>query len=231
MRRRPLRGRPRSQNGHDMTTDQLIDLLVANLKPVDRERTARALSAALMVGAAAAFAAMLLILGPDPGLFNGGEDLDLFSVKLLFTLSVVAAAAALLPQLARPAPKQRRLLMFVSLPFLVILMLAMMAPATSHWSTWSGIIVGKDWLTCLIAIPLFAIIPFSAVVLAMRTGAPTDQTGAGAVAGFVAGGLGAAACGFACPDESIPSIAIWYGLTIGICAGLGATLGPRLLRW
>lgn len=217
-------------NEHDMTTDQLIDLLVADLKPVDHQRTARALGAGLLVGSAAAFAAMLLILGPDPRLLSG-QNLDLLSVKLLFTLSVVATGAALLPHLARPAPKQRGFLMLVSLPFLVILVLAIIALTTSQWPTWGVIIVGKDWLTCLIAIPLFAIVPFSAIVLAMRMGAPTDQECAGAVAALVASGLGAAACGLACPDNSIPSIALSYGLTIGICAAFGAGLGPRLLRW
>lgn len=213
-----------------MTTDQLIELLTADLKPVDRRRTPRAISAALPVGAAAAFATMLLILGPDPRLLSS-PNLDLLFIKLLFTLSVIATAAPLLPQLARPAPEQRGLFMFVSFPFLVILIVAVMVLATSHWSTWGGIIVGKDWLTCLIAIPLLAIVPFSAVISAIRTGAPTDRRGAGAVAGLVAGGLGAAACALSCPDESIPSIALWYGLTIGMCAAFGAGLGPRLLRW
>ena len=27
------------------------------------------------------------------------------------------------------------------------------------------------------------------------------------------------------------SIAVWYGLTIGICTTFGAKLGPSLLRW
>jgi hypothetical protein len=38
------------------------------------------------------------------------------------------------------------------------------------------------------------------------------------------------ACSFPCLDGSFPSIVLWYGLTIAICAAFGAKLGPGLLR-
>jgi hypothetical protein len=34
-----------------------------------------------------------------------------------------------------------------------------------------------------------------------------------------------------CPDEFLPRIALWYYLSIGICAGAGAARGPSVLRW
>ena len=45
-----------------MTTDQLIALLVADLKPVDRRSILRPLIVGVAIGVAAAFGAMLLIL-------------------------------------------------------------------------------------------------------------------------------------------------------------------------
>jgi len=92
-------------------------------------------------------------------------------------------------------------------------------------------IVEKDSLACLPSIPLLAVLPFTALIWALRAGAPTDQTRAGEIAGLVAGGLGAMACAFPCADGSLPSIALWYSLPIGICAAFGAKLGPTLLRW
>lgn len=213
-----------------MTIDKLIELLAADLKPVDRQRTARALSAALVVGAVIAFGAMLLVLDPSPEMFSGRNPMFL-SAKLAFTLSVVATAGVFLPQLARPGARQRGLLVFVALPFIVIAVPATAALISAHWSTWTSMVLGKNWLTCLVSIPLFAIGPFTAVVWALRTGAPIDLTSTGAVAGLVAGGVGATACALPCVDESFPSIALWYGLAIGVCAGFGARLGPWLLRW
>lgn len=54
-------------------------------------------------------------------------------------------------------------------------------------------IVGVDSATCLIAIPLLAVMPFATLIVALRMGAPTDQMHAGAMAGLAAGGHGALA--------------------------------------
>jgi hypothetical protein len=53
----------------------------------------------------------------------------------------------------------------------------------------------------------------------------------GAIAGLVAGALGAAAFAFHHPGGSVPFIALWYGGSILLCTLVGAILGPRLLRW
>jgi len=62
-------------------------------------------------------------------------------------------------------------------------------------------------------------------------GAPTNLTLAGAIAGLVAGALGAAAVVVHQTGDSIPFIALWYGGPVALCALVGAILGPRLLRW
>jgi hypothetical protein len=91
--------------------------------------------------------------------------------------------------------------------------------------------MGTHWLLCLYCIPLFAAIPFILLVWALRLGAPTHLTQTGAMAGLVAGAVGAAAYAFHCPDDSLPFIALWYGAAIAGCAAVGALLGPRVLRW
>jgi hypothetical protein len=88
-----------------------------------------------------------------------------------------------------------------------------------------------NWATCLFCIPLFAAIPFVALIWVLRKGAPTDLKRTGAIAGLVAGALGATAYAFHCGDDSMPFIAIWYGAMVALCAFIGALLGPRLLRW
>jgi hypothetical protein len=213
-----------------MRTDHLIALLVADLKSVDRARVSRAPILASLIGAAAAFAAMLLALGPHPEVF-AAQSLGFLSIKLLFTLSTVATAGAFLPQFARPGAEGHGFLLVVCLPFAAIGILAAVPLAATDWGGWSGMIFAKGWLTCLLYIPHFALAPFAAVVCGLRAGAPTELPQAGAAAGLVAGGLSATACAFSCPDESIPAVAVWYGATIVACASIGARLGPRLLQW
>jgi hypothetical protein len=92
-------------------------------------------------------------------------------------------------------------------------------------------ILGTEWVTCLFCIPLFAVVPFALLIWAVRKGAPTNLKRAGAIAGLVAGALGATAYAFHCPDDSLPFMAIWYGEMVVLCAWIGARLGPWLLRW
>ncbi len=52
-----------------------------------------------------------------------------------------------------------------------------------------------------------------------RTRTPSSRAGAGAAAGLVAGGLGAAAYALSCPELAFSFVAV------------GALIGPLLLRW
>ena len=92
-------------------------------------------------------------------------------------------------------------------------------------------VVGGEWLECLLSIPTIAIVPFAVTIFAVRRAAPTNLFRAGAVAGLVAGGVSAMAYAFHCTDDSLPFVAVWYGGTIVLCTLAGAALGPRLLRW
>jgi len=213
-----------------MTTDQLITLLAADLKPVDLRRILWAVIVALVIGTAAAFGVMLLIFGSRPEM-PGLSNPDLLVIKLLFAFAVVMTGAKVLPRMARPGTETRSFPALIFTPFVAIAAAAVVVLGSAHFSSWIGMIVGKDSLTCLLSIPLLAILPFTALTWALTIGAPTDRTRAGEIAGLVAGGLGALACAFPCADGSLPSIALWYSLPIGICATFGAMLGPRLLRW
>ena len=213
-----------------MTSDQLIDLLVADLKPVDRRRILHAVIVALAVGLAAALGVVTLIFVVPPKLLDG-QNLEFLLIKLFFASAVVATNAVSLPQLARPRAPMRGTPAFAFIPFAMIGAAAAAALASARFSAWPGMIVEKDSLTCLPAILLLTILPFTALVWALRVGAPTDLMRAGAIAGLAAGGLGAFACAFPCTEQSLPSIALWYGFPVGVCAAVGAKLGPNLLRW
>jgi len=119
----------------------------------------------------------------------------------------------------------------VALPFLMIMLLAAISLAAAPSSHWEKMIVGDQWLECLLSIPIIAIVPFAVIIWALRQTAPTDLVRTGALGGLVAGAVSATAYAFHCVDDSLPFVALWYGGTIALCTLAGALLGPRLLRW
>ena len=213
-----------------MKTDELINMLGTNLEPVKSGQLRDTLIIALSVGAVAAFCLMLAMFGL-PGAPPAGEYPGLKVLALAFTLGLVAAGASSLTKFARPGVSTGKLLVLIALLFFCVLSAGLVALAFAHPTAWGGMIFGPQWAACLICIPLLAALPFASLVWALRKGAPTNLTGTGALAGLVAGALGATVLAFHHSAGSIPFIAFWYGGPILICAVVGAILGPRLLRW
>lgn len=211
-----------------MKTDQLIDLLSTNVEPVKSGHLKKTLVLALLIGGVAAFCVMLTAVGLRSQV-SDKLDPGYLVVKLLFTISLVVLGAMLLTRLMRPGSGERNTP--AVFPFLMIACAGIIAVAFGEPMAWGRMLFGMHWVTCLVCIPLFAVVPFAALIWALRRGAPTNLTQTGAIAGLVAGALGATAYAFHCPDDSVPYIAIWYGTLVAFCGLIGAILGPRLLRW
>jgi hypothetical protein len=120
---------------------------------------------------------------------------------------------------------------YLLLPIVLVGAAGVVALGLAPPTAWAEMMLGTHWAMCLVCIPLFATLPFAMLIWALRRGAPTELALTGAIAGYVAGALGAAAYSLRCPDDSLPFIAIWYGGSILFCAVVGGRLGPRLLRW
>ena len=213
-----------------MKTNELIDMLSTNIEPVKGRRVWSALAAALVLSGAASFCLMLMTVGLRHDA-AGTSRIGIFVPKLSFALSLVLIGGAMLSKLNRPGQDLRGLLRIVFLPFIVVGIAGAVSLALKPSTAWDRMLIGTTWVACLFCIPLFAIIPFIALIWVMRRGAPTNLKRTGAIAGLVAGAVGAAIYAFHCPDDSLPFIAVWYGLMIGACAWIGAKLGPRFLRW
>ena len=213
-----------------MKTDQLIDMLSTNVEPVKSGQLGKTLAWALAIGGAAAFCVMLATVGMRTDA-TGASHIGYLALKILFMLSVIGTGTALLMKLIRPGQEARKLFRFLFLPFLAVGFVGIVALALQPSSAWDRMILGTEWVTCLFCIPLFAIIPFALLIWALRKGAPTNLKRTGAIAGLVAGALGATAYAFHCPDDSLPFMAIWYGAMVVLCAWIGARLGPWFLRW
>ena len=103
---------------------------------------------------------------------------------------------------------------------------AALSLASAPSSHWDRMLVGHMWLECLVSIPIIAVLPFAALVWAVRRfAAPTDLVRTGALAGLAAGGISAMGYALHCMDDSVPFVALWYGGTIAFCTLAGGLLG------
>jgi len=213
-----------------MKTDQLINMLSTNVEPVKSGQLKKTLILTLVVGGLAAFFMMLATVGLRAGA-GGWFHSGFMILKLVFMLILISAGTALLAKLIRPGQNGRKLYTVIFLSFLAVGLAGICALALEPPTAWDRMIMGTEWTTCVFCIPLFAILPFATLIWGLRRGAPTNLRRTGAIAGLVAGALGAVAYAFHCPDDSLPFIALWYGVMVALCAWIGAMLGPRLLRW
>ncbi len=213
-----------------MKTDDLVALLSTNPEPVDRRSVVRTLCVAFAAGSTIALGIALVGLGVRPDVMTA-HALFFLAVKLLFAIAIVSLALVYLTRLARPGGERRTSSLLVATPFLVIVVLAAISLWFAPNSHWDRMIVGDQWLECLVSVPIIAIVPFAVSIWAVRRAAPTDLARTGAFAGLIAGGVSAMGYALHCTDDSLPFVAVWYGGTIVLCTLAGAALGPRLLRW
>jgi len=211
-------------------TDDLVKMISTNLEAVDSREAPRLIFISAGLGAAVALAAMMLLLGIRTDLLEQ-HALLFVMVKSAFAGAIIGISLANLTRIARPGGERLVSFTLGLSPFGVALVAASVSLALAPLSDWKAMIVGQNWLLCLVCIPLNAIVPFAGIIWAMRQLAPTNLTLAGAMAGRAAGGISAFAYALHCTDDSFPFIALWYGLTIALCAVLGGVVGPRLLRW
>ena len=213
-----------------MRTDDLIAMLSTNVEPVDRRQLVRTFGAAFLIGGATAVGVVLLGFGLRTDVTNTDAFVSLV-LKNGFTVGVVALASVYLVKHARPGGEKGSSLTPLALPFVVVMALAAISLASAPHAHWNAMLLGDQWLECLLSIPVIAIVPFAVIIWAVRQAMPTDLRRAGALAGLVAGALSATGYALHCVDDSVPFIALWYGGTIALCTLAGAALGPRLLRW
>jgi hypothetical protein len=213
-----------------MKTDDLVALLSTNPEPVARRLVARTLGVALGTSSILALGITIVGLGVRSDLMTA-RALIFVVIKLVFAVAIVSLALIYLTRLARPGAQRKTSSLLIAMPFLVIVVLAAISLGLAPSSHWDKMIVGDQWLQCLVSVPVIAIVPFAISIWAVRRAAPTNLARTGAFAGLIAGGVSAVAYALHCTDDSLPFVAVWYGGTIVLCTLAGAALGPRLLRW
>jgi len=213
-----------------MKTDDLVAVLSTNIEPVGRGLVGRTISIAVAGGAAVALGLVFAVLGLRADLTTIRATIFML-LKIAFALAVIGVAMRYLLRLARPGAERGLSPLTIAVPFAAIALLGAISLGFAPSSHWNRMILGDEWLECLLSIPIIATVPFAVIIFAVRRAAPTDLVRTGAVAGLVAGGVSAVAYALHCTDDSLPFVAVWFGGTIVLCTLAGAALGPRLLRW
>jgi hypothetical protein len=211
-----------------MKTEELIRALVLDgARPV--VSISRALSIAALLGSVLSSLLFAAILHPRADLAHALST-PAFAFKVLLVLALVIAAGTVVVDAARPVPaaRWRRLLLCVlALLAAGVVVELVLRPA----DTWLGRLIGHNAVHCLSLIPLLSLAPAACLLIALRRGAPARPAVAGAIAGLLAGGLGALLYAVSCSEDSPLFVATWYSIAIALVTGATAIAGSRLLRW
>ncbi|MDM0013204.1 DUF1109 domain-containing protein [Variovorax sp. J22P168] len=213
-----------------MKTDRLVSMLAAQLEPVPRHRTSQRLWLALAVGLPFAVAWAWMAFGPRRDLIQA-MFWPMFWVRLLFGVSIGAAGFVIVHRLARPGVRVRRAWVGLAAPLLLIWVLALVALWAAPAGERAELVWGQTWRSCGASIAMISLPVFLTALWALKGLAPTRPALAGAAAGLLAGGTGAAVYAFHCQELAAPFIAMWYVAGIALPVVAGAVVGARLLRW
>ena len=213
-----------------MRTDDLIDSLSSNLKPVRPSAMTLALLVGLVCGAVAATGLMLGWLGLRPDLAFAVRTAP-FWMKFVYTALLALVGFFLADRAGRPGsrlmPASLLILLAVGMIGAVGLVQVMQAP---RW-LWMPMFLGESYLVCPWRIVVLSIPILIGVLLMLRRMAPTRPALAGAVAGVLSGAAGATVYGLHCGESSALFTAFWYTLGIAVVGGVGALAGRFALRW
>jgi len=220
-------GLPES-DGSGMKTHDLIGLLATGAGPAPRAVAARRLLPVVVAGGALSAALAVGMLGLVPDRMLVGQALW---TKIGYSTALMGAAGWLAARLARPAAPAAAAWRGVAAVVAVMLLAALASLAAMPGEERLPALLGHSWSICPWTVLGLSLPALAGTLWALRGLAPTHPRAAGTAAGLLAGAAGACGYAWACTEESTVFVAAWYSLGIALTAGLGALLGPRVLRW
>ena len=212
-----------------MMTINLIDRLASEAKPVEPFALRRHLATGLVAGGAASLALVLAIYGVQPGLDTFAHGAPL-AMKAAYAVTLGGIALALAAALSRPGDDARGWGLLLA-PAVALAALAAWQLSAAPMARWPALMLGGTWDRCPWRIALLSLPVMVGLVLAVRREAPVHLRRAGAAIGLLSGATAATLYALACPEDSAAFVLVWYSLGIALATGIGALLGPRVLRW
>ena len=209
---------------------ELVENLIADADPVrPLPPPGRRLDAwlVLSLGAVLTVVALLLHVRPDvtTAIVTGP-----FLCAVGSSLAAAWAVAWLALRAAIPGEEPgRREMRFAIVLSVAAILVVLLAPARTPASLASFVGIG---LRCLLGTLMLAAVPWAALLLALRRGAPVTPGRAGALAGAAAFLMAAAGMRFVCSIDEAFHLLAWHTAPIAAGAGVSALVGAAWLgRW
>jgi len=213
-----------------LKTEDFVSLLAAGVEPIDARRSTRRYVLAITGGMMGALAITGGVLHLNRALSQ--EMLEpMFWLRDAYCVILGSLGVLAVTRLARPGIRLGVVAAGIGAVVIAMWLFAALKLLTAPAQDRAHLLLGTTAAVCPFLITLVAAPLFVAFVWALRGFAPTQLRSTGAALGFAAGSLGALAYSLHCPELTAPFIGVWYLLGMLIPAAIGATLGPRLLRW
>lgn len=213
-----------------METEKLIDALSADLSPTSAQQIPRSFAAIAVLGGISGVCLVIWWLGLRVDLMDAMHGPMLW-IKATYAALLGLGGDLALERLSRPTGSGRNGILLATAILLVVLAagaLQLMATAPeARMALW----MGQSAQQCPVRILILALPVLAAALLTVRRLAPTRLALAGGAAGLFAGGVAAAAYSLRCGETSVAFLSTWHSLGVLLSTGLGAALGPWVLRW
>jgi hypothetical protein len=216
---------PRTPPSHDA----LVEKLVADARPVRPLRAPRVRLAAWLVLALLVVLVSAAIMHVRPDLTEAIGTLS-FLIGVATPFAAALMAAGLVLRLAVPGEEvDLREIGFAVLLSAASVLLVLLAPIAAPASLAS--FVGAGW-RCLLSTLVMAGLPWAALLVALRRGAPVAPGPAGAFAGAASFLVAAAGMRIVCSTDEALHLLAWHAAPIVAGAGISALVGVAWLgRW
>ncbi|MBN3754457.1 DUF1109 domain-containing protein [Paraburkholderia sp. Tr-20389] len=213
-----------------MKTDDLIGLLSNQVTRIERGAVARRFVKALLLGGLGSLILMSVVFGVRHDLASVART-TIFWAKMAYPLAIAVGAMLAVMRLGRPGARTGYSWALIALPFVAVWAASMFVlDGAAPGGRWA-LVLGHTWRTCPFNIMLLSLPTFPAVFWAVKSLAPTQLRLAGAVAGLLASSTATIVYCLHCPEMSPAFWSVWYAIGMLVPAGIGAWLGPKLLRW
>lgn len=213
-----------------MKTDELIDRLASDLRPVPPDALVRLLIRVLLLGSLASAALILLGHGLRPDLADA-IHLPAFWIKSIYPLMLSGIGIAAVMIISRPGGRPRFSGLTALAIYLALLALGLGQLHAAPAEDYPRLIFGISAWFCPFIILASALPVFAAIIFFLRRSAPTNLRLAGCIAGLTAGSIGAWTYSWGCIENGLPFVALWYTLGILLSGIVGLATARPLLRW
>ena len=212
-----------------MRTEELIQRLAVDLRPVPRGAVPLRLLLGVAAGTLVSAALFLWLIGPRPDLMVAMDSTP-FRLKVTYLVSLAVAALWMITRLARPETATNGL-WIVALPLFLYFPVGIWELATTNRSDWGPMLLGHGWKSCTWLVLGLAVPIYAGMWWAFQKFAPTHFEIAGAAAGIGAGAVAGILYSFHCPSNTAVFALTWYTISFALAGAAGAALGRQLLRW